>query len=52
MERDNLTSRQSNGRLVRKTLSYSRRKDYLRHHIDFEAAVGKGVAATLSECIC
>jgi hypothetical protein len=39
VERDNLTSRQSNGRLVRKTLSYSRRKDYLQHHIDFEDAV-------------
>jgi hypothetical protein len=39
VERDNLTSRQSNGRLVRKTLSYSRRKEYLRHHIDFEDAV-------------
>jgi hypothetical protein len=30
VERDNLTSRQSNGRLVRKTLSYSRRKEYPR----------------------
>ena len=37
--RDNLTSRQSNGRLVRKTLSHSRRKDYLQHHIDFEDAI-------------
>ena len=39
VERDNLTSRQSNGRLVRKTLSHSRRKDYLQHHLDFEDAV-------------
>lgn len=39
VERDNLTSRQSNGRLVRKTLSHSRRKDYLQHHIDFEDAI-------------
>ena len=39
VERDNLTSRQSNGRLVRKTLSHSRRRDNLQHHIDFEDAV-------------
>jgi hypothetical protein len=39
VERDNLTSRQSDGRLVRETLSYSRRKDYLQRHIDFEDAV-------------
>lgn len=39
VERDNLTSRQRNGRLVRKTLSHSRRKDYLQHHIDFEDAI-------------
>jgi hypothetical protein len=39
VERDNLTSRQTNGRLVRKTLSHSRRKDYLQHHIDFEDAI-------------
>jgi hypothetical protein len=36
--RDNLTSRQSNGRLVRKTLSHSKRKGYLQHHIDLEDA--------------
>jgi hypothetical protein len=36
VERDNLTSRQSNGRLVRKTLSHSKRKEYLQFHIDFE----------------
>jgi hypothetical protein len=39
VERDNLTSRQSNGRLVRKTLSHSKRKEYLQFHIDFEDAV-------------
>jgi hypothetical protein len=39
VERDNLTSRQNNGRLVRKTLSFSKRKDSLQHHIDFEDAV-------------
>ena len=39
VERDNLTSRQSNGRLVRKTLSHSKRKDYLRYHLDFEDAI-------------
>jgi hypothetical protein len=39
VERDNLTSRQSNGRLVRKTLSHSKRKDYLQFHIDFEDAI-------------
>jgi hypothetical protein len=38
IERDNLTSRQSNGRLVRKTLSHSKRKDYLQNHIDLEDA--------------
>lgn len=37
--RDNLTSRQSNGRLVRKTLSHSKRKDYLPYHLDFEDAI-------------
>ncbi len=39
VERDNLTSRQNNGRLVRKTLSHSKRKDSLEQHIDFEDAV-------------
>jgi hypothetical protein len=39
VERDNLTSRQSNGRLVRKTLSHSKRKNYLQFHIDFEDAI-------------
>ena len=34
IERDNLTSRHSNGRLVRKTLSHSKKKVYLQRHID------------------
>jgi hypothetical protein len=38
VERDNLTSRQNNGRLVRKTLAHSKRKDSLQHHLDFEDA--------------
>jgi hypothetical protein len=39
VERDNLTSRQSNGRSVRKTLSHSKRKDCLQFPIDFEDAI-------------
>jgi hypothetical protein len=39
VERDNLTSRQSNGRLVRKTLSHSTQDDYLPRHLDLEDAV-------------
>jgi IS1 family transposase len=39
IERDNLTSRQSNGRLVRKTLSHSKSSYYLQRHIDLEDAV-------------
>jgi hypothetical protein len=39
VERDNLTSRQSNGRLVRKTLSYSKKNYYLQRHLDLEDAV-------------
>lgn len=39
IERDNLTSRQSNGRLVRKTLSHSKKDYYLQRHIDLEDAV-------------
>jgi hypothetical protein len=39
VERDNLTSRQSNGRLVRKTLSYSKKHYYLQRHLDLEDAV-------------
>lgn len=39
VERDNLTSRQSNGRLVRKTLSHSKKKNFLQRHIDLEDAI-------------
>ena len=39
VERDNLTSRHSNGRLVRKTLSHSKKKAYLQRHIDLEDAI-------------
>ena len=39
VERDNLTSRQSNGRLVRKTLSHSKKKFYLQRQLDLEDAV-------------
>ena len=39
IERDHLTSRQSNGRLVRKTLSHSKSKEYLQAHLNFEDAV-------------
>jgi hypothetical protein len=39
VERDNLTSRQSNGRLVRKTLSHSKKAYYLQQHLDLEDAV-------------
>ena len=39
IERDNLTSRQSNGRLVRKTLSHSKKSYYLQRHLDLEDAV-------------
>ena len=39
VERDNLTSRQSNGRLVRKTLSHSKKAAYLQRHLDLEDAV-------------
>ena len=39
VERDNLTSRQSNGRLVRKTLSYSKKDHFLQRHLDLEDAV-------------
>lgn len=39
IERDNLTSRHSNGRLVRKTLSHSKKKVYLQRHIDLEDAI-------------
>jgi hypothetical protein len=39
IERDNLTSRQSNGRLVRKTLSFSKTKHYLQRQLDLEDAL-------------
>jgi hypothetical protein len=39
VERDNLTSRHSNGRLVRKTLSHSKKKSFLQRHIDLEDAL-------------
>jgi transposase-like protein len=39
VERDNLTSRQSNGRLVRKTLSHSKKEYFLLRHIALEDAV-------------
>ncbi len=39
VERDNLTSRQSNGRLVRKTLSHSKKDYYLQRHLDLEDAI-------------
>jgi IS1 family transposase len=43
VERDNLTSRQSNGRLVRKTLSHSKTKHYLQRQLDLEDAIYKFV---------
>ena len=39
VERDNLTSCQSNGRLVRKTLSHSKKSSFLRRHLALEDAV-------------
>src|SRR6267142_1125551 len=39
VERDNLTSRQTNGRLVRKTLSHSKKSYFLRRHLELEDAV-------------
>ena len=39
VERDNLTSRQTNGRLVRKTLSHSKQRYFLRRHLALEDAV-------------
>jgi hypothetical protein len=39
VERDNLTSRHSNGRLVRKTLSHAKKKDYLQRQLDLEDAI-------------
>jgi len=48
VERDNLTSRQSNGRLVRKTLSHSKKGYYLHRHIDLEDTVFNFVRPHLS----
>lgn len=48
VERDNLTSRQSNGRLVRKTLSHSKNRYYLQRHIELEDAVLNFVRPHLS----
>lgn len=39
VERDNLTSRQSNGRLVRKTLSHSKKEYFLQQQIALEDAI-------------
>ena len=39
VERDNLTSRQSIGRLVRKTLSHSKQSSFLQRHLALEDAV-------------
>jgi len=48
VERDNLTSRQSNGRLVRKTLSHAKKDYYLQRHLDLEDAVFNFVRQHLS----
>ncbi len=48
VERDNLTSRQSNGRLVRKTLSHSKKDYYLQRHLDLEDGVFNFVRPHLS----
>ena len=39
VERDHFTSRHSHGRLVRKTLSHSKKKASLQRHIDLEDAI-------------
>ena len=39
VERDHFTSRHSHGRLVRKTLSHSKKNAYLQRHIDLEDAI-------------
>ena len=44
-ERDNLPSRQSHGRLVRQTLSYSKNASYLQRHLDLEDTVCNFVRA-------
>ena len=45
VERDHLTSRHSNGRLVRQTLSYTKKDYYLQRHLDLEDAVFNFVRA-------
>jgi hypothetical protein len=39
VERDNLSSRQSHGRLVRQTLSYAKKRSFLGRHLALEDAV-------------
>jgi hypothetical protein len=51
IERDNLTSRHSNGRLVRKTLSHSKKKVYLQRHIDLEDAIYNCNAPKVTLCL-
>src|SRR5215471_448363 len=48
VERDNLTSRQSHGRLVRTTRSHSKKAYYLQQHLDLEDAVFNCVPPHLS----
>lgn len=48
VERDNLTSRQSNGGLVRKTLSHTKKTHYLRRHLNLGDAVFNLVRPHLS----
>jgi hypothetical protein len=48
VERDNLTSRQSNGRLGRTTLAHAKKGYYLQRHIDLEDAVCNFVRPHLS----
>jgi len=48
VERNNLTRRQNVGRLVRKTLSFSKSVDYLQRHIALEDAVYNFVKPHLS----
>lgn len=51
IERDNLTSRQSNCRLVRKTLSHSKKKHFLQRHVDLEDAIYNFVRPHIALCI-
>ena len=48
VERDHLTSRQSNGRFVRQTLSHSKKPYSLQQHLDLEDAVFHCVRPHLS----